>query len=320
MARYVTVSVVAPYTLTLPEKMTPEERLKAIMRHWKAQLEPVLPEKPDLIVLPEACDRFLHAGSDFDAAREWGEYYRVRGNRMQDFFAQIAKDNGCHIAYSAARQHEDGLWRNSTQLIGRQGEIEGIYDKNFLVVNEGAADGPYPMKCGRSAQVFPLDFGRVGCAICFDLNFDELRRQYMELKPELLLFSSMYHGGFMQQAWAYDCRSWFVGAVAGQDCRIINPVGEVVASSTNYFPHVTAAINLDYAVCHLDFNWEKFRAAKAKYGRKVGFRDPGKTGAVLLTSETDEFTVGDLVKEFEIELLDDYFERSRRGRDGRIDL
>ena len=134
-----------------------------------------------------------------------------------------------------------------------------------------------------------------------------------------MLFSSMYHGGFMQQAWAYDCRSWFAGAVAGQDCRIINPVGEVIASSTEYFPYVTATINLDYAVCHLDFNWDKFRAAKAKYGRKVGFRDPGRIGAALLTSETDEFTVWDIVKEFEIELLDDYFDRSRISQQSRIE-
>ena len=318
MARYVTVSVVAPRTAVLPENMTLEERLQAMMQHWENQIAPVLPDKPDIIVLPEACDRYYYTG-DFPGSKEWGEYYRLRGNRMRDFFAEMAKKNNCYIAYSAARQAEDGFFRNSTQLIGRKGEVEGIYNKTFLVVDEGAPNGPYPMKCGSGAKIFPLDFGKVGCAICFDLNFDELRHEYMEKKPELLLFSSMYHGGFMQQAWAYDCRSWFVGAVAGQDCRIINPVGSVVATSTNYFPYVTAKINLDYAVCHLDFNWDKFRAAKAKYGSKVGFFDPGKTGAALLTSETDEFTVMDIVKEFDIELLDDYFERSRISQRSRIE-
>lgn len=318
MARYVTISVLGPGTARLPKNMTVEERVQAMMKHWEKQIAPVLPEKPDIIVMPEACDRY-YSGSEFCSPEEWGEYYRVRGNRMRDFFAQIAKKNNCYIAYPACRQHEDGTWRNSTQLIGRQGEVEGIYNKTFLVVTEGVPNGPYPMKCGKGAQVFPLDFGRVGCAICFDLNFAELRHQYAEKKPELMLFSSMYHGGFVQQVWAYDCRSWFVGAISNQDCRIINPVGEVIASSTNYSPYVTATINLDYAVCHLDCNEDKLRAVKAKYGRKVGLRVPEKVGVALLTSETDEFTVWDIVKEFEIELLDDYFERSRISRRSRIE-
>lgn len=319
MARYVTVSIVAPAIAGQRDGLSAEERVQEMMRHWEGQLAPVLPEKPDIILLPEACDRYTRPGADISWSQELGEYYRVRGNRMRDFFARIARENGCYIAYSAARQLEDGSFRNSTQLLGRQGKTEAIYNKNFLTVYEGLPGSPYPMQCGRSAEVFPLDFGRVGCAICFDLNFDELRRQYVEKKPELMLFSSMYHGGFMQQAWAYDTRSWFAGAVAGQDCRIINPVGEVIASSTNYFPYVTAKINLDYAVCHLDFNWDKFRAAKKKYGSALGFRDPGKIGAALLTSETEELTAADIIREFDIELLDDYFARSRRSRNERIE-
>lgn len=316
MARYVTVSIVAPAPLSIPMGWTPEQQLEEMMAHWKRQIGPVLPEKPDIIVLPEACDRFAGPAASPEA---WRAYYDLRGDKMRDMFAQIARDNHCYIAYSAARRAEDGFFRNSTQLIGRDGQVEGIYNKNHLVVKEGPLDGPLPMLCGKDAPVFPLDFGRLGCAICFDLNFDELRHKYMESRPELLLFSSMYHGGFLQQAWAYDCHCWFAGAVAGQDCRIVSPVGEVVASSTNYFPYVTATINLDYAVCYLDENWDKFQAAKAKYGRKVGFHDPGKTGTVLLTSECDDFTAQDLVKEFDIELYDHYFNRCRDSQHVRIE-
>jgi len=311
MARYVKISIVGPSPLELPENMTHEERIQAMMRHWERQIAPVLPEKPDLIVLPEACDRYAGFGADEESR---GEYYRTRGNRFRDFFAQMAKQQRCNIAYSAQIQMEDGYYRNATFLLDREGGIAGVYKKNHMVIYECKLDGPFPGLCGKDAPIVELDCGRVGCSICFDLNFEELRRRYMAQKPEIMLFSSMYHGGFHQQVWAYECRSWFAGAVAGQDCRIINPVGEVIASSTNYFPYVTATVNLDYAVCHLDFNWQKFRAAKDKYGSKVGFRDPGKIGAALLTSETDEFTVWDIVREFDIEVLDDYFARSREAR------
>jgi hypothetical protein len=51
-------------------------------------------------------------------------------------------------------------------------------------------------------------------------------------------------------------------------------------------------------------------AMKAKYGKKVKVYDPGHLGAVLISSETDEFAIKDMIKEFELELLDEYLERS----------
>lgn len=315
MARYVTVSALCPPPLELPARIDNEARVRRMLEHWRTQLERVLPDKPDLIVVPEVCDRYTGEGA---SACEWREYYEVRGERVRELFARIAKENHCHITYPAIRAIGDGSWRNSIQLLGRDGRVEGVYDKNHLVVSEGVPGGPIPMRCGGDAPVFDLDIGRAGCAICFDLNFDELRQKYMRSKPELLIFSSMYHGGFMQQAWAYDIRCYFIAAVAGQDARVLSPVGEVLARSTNYFNHVTATINLDCAVCHLDENWARFSAAKAKYGRKFGFRDPGRIGAVLISSECDELTVDDIIAEFHIERLDDYFERCRRDRADRL--
>lgn len=158
--------------------------------------------------------------------------------------------------------------------------------------------------------MFQTDFGRVGMAICFDLNFHELLERYAKQRPDLIIFSSMYHGGLMQGYWAYYCRSYFVGAIAGPENNILNPLGARVACSTNYLPRVTAAINLDYQVVHLDENWEKLEAVKKKYGRGVTVFDPGFVGAVLLTSELDDVTSEEMVREFGIELWDDYYKRS----------
>lgn len=51
-----------------------------------------------------------------------------------------------------------------------------------------------------------------------------------------------------------------------------------------------------------------------KYGEKLTIHDPGHVGAVMLTYEGDDKTVWDIVKEFEIEPLDDYFNRCRKHR------
>jgi hypothetical protein len=76
------------------------ERMKLL---WKREIEKVLPDKPDLIVLPECCDEFSGLSS-----KENIEYYRVRKDQIRDYFMEIAKENNCYIAYSAMREY----WTN----------------------------------------------------------------------------------------------------------------------------------------------------------------------------------------------------------------
>jgi hypothetical protein len=101
-----------------------------------------------------------------------------------------------------------------------------------------------------------------------------------------------------------------VTSIAGPPSAILSPVGNILASTTNYLDFVTATVNLDCRVVHLDFNWEKLRAVKAKYGPEVSIYDPGYLGAVLIASESAEMTCDDLIDEFGIERLDDYWARS----------
>ena len=86
-------------------------------------------------------------------------------------------------------------------------------------------------------------------------------------KPDLIIFSSMYHGGIVQQEWAYNCRAYFAGAICGCQSRILNPFGEECATSTNYQDYITGRINLDYALAHIDRNRAsgKFRTVSRHY-------------------------------------------------------
>jgi predicted amidohydrolase len=311
MANYVKISTIGPRPLA-EHPRTGQAAVDRMIAFWEGKLDQVLPERPDLIVLPEACDRYpAHSMAERLA------YYRTRGTQVRDFFANVARQQRCHIAYSAAREMPDGTWRNSTQVIGRDGQVLGIYNKNHVVVTETTEGG---ILCGRDACKIECDFGRVGCAICFDLNFDEIRLQYVREKPDLILFSSMYHGGLMQGYWAYSCRAHLVTSIAGPPSTILSPVGNVLASTTNYFDFVTATVNLDCQVVHLDFNREKLRAMKATYGPRVSIYDPGYLGAVLIASESDEMTIDDLVEEFGIERLDDYWARSLAHRHNPLNM
>lgn len=304
--RNIRVTALGPKAMTVEPGLSDRQIADRAIAHWDRWIERVLPERPDLIVLHEACDRPENLSS-----RRKAEYYRGRGLRVLEHMQTLARREGVNIAYSSEHPDNEGRLRNRTSFIGRDGSIRGWYDKNHLVWEENSEQG---IAFGETAPVIRMDFGTVAGVICFDLNFDPLKEQYIQSRPELLVFSSMYHGGFVQQQWAYSCRSWFVGAVCGLPCTVINPVGEVVAQSTNYYPYVSHTINLDYAVAHLDYNWEKLDALRRKYGRGVEVRDPGLLGAVLITSETEGVSAMDMVAEFQIELLDDYMARSLKHR------
>jgi len=277
MSRLAKIAVVSPAMLSVDDRLSHSQIIERMKEHWEKEFSQVLVDSPDLIVVGE-------------------------------FFAQTAKGHKCYITYSAVRELDDGTFRNSTVIYDRQGKIAGIYDKNHPTVPE-IEENILP---GKKAPVIECDFGRVACAICFDLNFDELRSQYVEQSPDLILFSSMYHGGdIVQENWAYSCRAYFVGAIAPHDCpsQIRNPFGQVIASTTNYFDFVVKTVNLDYCLAHLDFNWEKLKALKDKYKDEVEIYDPGLVGAVMITSNISKSAI-ELAREFEIELLDEYFKRS----------
>jgi hypothetical protein len=300
---YVTIATIGSGPASVAADAEPQKVVVKMIAHWKKQFEQVLPDRPDLIVVPEACDR----PGGFDA-ENLQEYYKVRKDRVQQFFARTARENKCYIVYSAYRVMPDGTMRNSSVLIDRKGNVAGIYNKNHPTIGE-IEKGTL---CGKDAPVFECDFGRVVMAICFDLNFDELRLKYTKARPDLIIFSSMYHGGLMQSYWAYSCRCHFVGAIAGRTTpsEIRNPLGQVITSTTNYFNFTVAKVNLDCELVHLDYNWERLRKLKAKYGPKVIISDPGCLGAVLISSEHEEISIDEMIKEFEIEMLDDYFLRA----------
>lgn len=283
-----------------------------MLSYWALQVGNVLSSKPDFILLPETCD----SPSGLTPEEE-KVYIQERHSQVLDMLAVIARDNNCYIAVGTKRLLVDGSYRNSLVLIDRKGVVQDVYDKNYPTIDEMNAG----IKPSNKTPIFSCDFGTVAPAICFDLNFQELRERYVKAKPDIIIFSSAFHGGLAQTTWAYSCRAYFVSAIGGKNLlsEIRNPLGEVVRASTNYFNYAVASINLDCQLAHLDYNWEKLANLKKKYGESVTIHDPGKLGSVLISSFDQNITAVDMIKEFEIELLDEYFERSRSLRESMVE-
>jgi len=299
MARYVKISVIGA---AMYERGN-SSGVDAAITHLRAEIDQVLPDHPDLIVLPEFCDMCRS-----DSIDQYRALSSERGDAIVEFLAGIARQYGTWITCPSLRQNERGSWRNGIHLIDRQGKVAGTYDKNCLTMGELEAG----IKPGTETPVVKTDFGSVAMAICFDLNFDELRARVAKARPDLILFCSMYHGGLMQEYWAYSCRAHFAAAVTGLPSRVISPVGQTLASTTNYFDFVTTRINLDCSVVHLDYNAEKLRDLKRKYGPGVTILDPGLLAPVLVSSEIEGVTADDMLNEFGIQTLDIYLDRCRQ--------
>jgi hypothetical protein len=307
----VRVISIGPLTPVIDPSLSPQEIVDTMIGFWDSYMEQVLPYHPDLIVLPEACDRpaGLHARRDLEM-----EYYRQRGTRILDHFAKIAKANKTYIVYSSKFKMEDGTFHNASILINRSGKVAGTYYKNYPTMGE-IDSGILP---GKEATVFQCDFGTVGMLICFDLNFEELKKEYAKKHPDILIFSSRYQGGIMQKYWALSCRSFFVSACEGipfLTSEIYSPLGERLAwSNSHYLNFAYAEINLDSKVIHRDNTMGKLLELKKKYGDDVTIEDPSLLDMVLLSSYSDTLTVEQMMEEAGIESADSYLYRSEQLR------
>jgi hypothetical protein len=277
--------------------------IEQMISFWDKYLEIILADKPDIIVLPEACDRYW----DFTgAAKE--EYYEARGDRITNHFANITEQHKCYIAYSSYRKAPDGDWRNATELFDRNGCSMGMYFKNFPTLGEVNNGKVVP---GAETPVFECDFGRLGCFICFDVNFTELCQQYQQLNPDLMLYSSAGHERLMEDFWAYQCGCHMVTSMSDPPARIISPLAETLATTTAATHAITKRINLDCALV-FRLNNEVFKDVKKAYGSRVSICETGRSGSVLLSAEADGLTINEVIDEFGLTRTHQYFEETRQ--------
>ena len=254
----------------------------------------------DLVVTCEGMESIGQTMQEAASAAQPGPL----GQAYRDF----ARRNGCTVAGSL-KLAEQGKVYNALVFLGPGGEWLGDYRKAYPTAGE-LAQGISP---GDGARVVTTPAGRLGGAICFDLNFDELWNAYRQLRPDVLCFSSMFHGGHMQQNWAYQCRSYFAGACKDNTSDILDPLGRVL-NSTNYYNRIAwARVNLDRFVMHQDRNNTRFAQIRRKYGNAILIDVAPDLGTAILYSLSTDFSAQDVAREFALVDIDTYFAESRQA-------
>ncbi|MCS7223286.1 MAG: carbon-nitrogen hydrolase family protein [Armatimonadetes bacterium] len=267
-------------------------------------LDEAMWDQPDLVCLPET---FTGLGCDH---KRWLETSETLDGETVSLMCERARKGKTWIICPILLTKDNGL-ANSAVVINRYGDIVGVYEKMFPTIGE-MESGVVP---GLSAPSFETDFGRVGCAICFDLNFEEVAKSLRQNGAELVCFCSMYPGGRQVQNWALEYGFWMLTAIASPQSLLVNPLGRILAQSQpNYRPIISASVNLDSVVIHLDYNYEKMKKLKEAYGPDAEWEVSQPEGRSLLTCHRKDATVWDWVKEFDLEPLADYFQRARKVR------
>jgi len=252
----------------------------------------------DLVVLSEGVSAVGQRVEEAESVDEPGPFLGT--------YMDFASSERCHVA-GPVKLVEGADVFNSIAFVGPRGQVLGAYNKVHLTIGEIQSG----LRSGRSAVVLDTAIGRLGGVICFDLNFEAIRKAYRAERPDILAFASMYHGGLMQQVWAYDCRSFFASALPFIGGGIIDPFGRALALTDCYSPVAIADVNLDRVMVHLDYNRERFPEIKRKYLDEVDIDVPPNVGPALITSASDKRTARDIAQEFGLELLDAYLERSK---------
>jgi len=222
-------------------------------------------DKPDLILLTEGCIQ----NAPESAGREEQD---ARAEPLPEFgpitrsLSAKAKQHHAYIIASYYRKAAKGPGRyNSAVLLDRQGKLAGFYDKTFPTIGE-IESGILP---GHGAVVFDTDFGRVGAMICFDLNFPELLAEYKQQRAELICFLSAFRGGKRVPSAAMQNECFIATSVPGENGLIVDPLGRTLAESGQYAAIIFARVNLDSRVAHIDYNVDRVRRMKQKYGPAV---------------------------------------------------
>ncbi len=267
-------------------------------------------DKPDIILLTEGCMQNTPRSAKREEKNARSEPLPTPGP-ITRFLARKAKQHRTYIIASYWRKDPQGRGRyNSAVLIDRQGKLVGYYDKVFPTIGE-MEEGVIP---GRQAVVFDTDFGRIGAMICFDLNFPELAAEYKEQGVELLCFLSAFRGGKMVPALAMKNQCFFASAVPEEGGVIVDPLGRTLAESSRYGRIIFSRINLDSQIVHIDFNIDRVRRLKEKYGPLVKVETASPEAVYFLTSLHPDKSIGEMMREFKIDTRDAYLDRARSVR------
>ena len=164
------------------------------------------------------------------------------------------------------------------------------------------------------APVFKTDFGTVGMQICADASWEENWQALKTNGAEMVFFPSQgpYSNTLSNHAWI---NHYYIISATGEDARIIDMTGDVIASDGEFARWVCAPVNLEKVFIHIWPQTLKFKDIQKKYGRKIRFHVYHKENWATLESLDAEVKVLDILKEYDLPSYDEQIREAKAIQD-----
>lgn len=293
---------------TLCQARYPATSVDQMRQHTLSLLSLAASQKSDLVCLPETC-----VSPSVQLPLE--QLAETVPGPTTDAAGRIARQHRCYVICPLVTWR-DGAFLNSAIVIGRAGEIIGIYDKLQPVTSSPDytlfESGTMP---GRHLPLFDLDFGRVGIQICFDAGFPQHWQRLADEGARAVFWCSAYNGGYPLQTYAALHGYYVISSVRTDRAKVIDPCGTVLAETDAIKNVICRDINLDYALCHSDFNYGIPDRIAEKYGDRVDVRSHTDAGLFLVEPTDPSLTIAQLQQELGFETRQAYFRRHQCAYD-----
>jgi len=228
--------------------------------------------------------------------------------------SRLARKHHTYIVCPIDREHGEHHY-NSAVLLDRAGKVACIYDKIFPVWQQECV--PLDVVPGKQVKVYDADFGRVGLAICFDVNWAPLWKGLANHGAELVIWPSAYSAGRSLQAQATLYNYYIVSATWLPDCHVFDIDGEKMiydAHNRDAKTNITrVTLDLDRCIFHQDLNYpDKLHKLLAERGDDVAQEKLLKLeGWFVLKAKRPGVSARKLAREYGLEELRHYINRSQ---------
>jgi len=273
---------------------------------WTCEMiDRIAPQKPDIIVLMETFNTLRSpVNHPQGAERPDGETIRRMGGK--------AREIGSYMICPYTERRGNHIF-NTAAVLDREGKYIGCYDKRHPTKGE-IDDWIVPGQ--EKPGVIKTDFGKIAIQICFDANWPEDWWDLKKAGAEIIFFCSAYPAGRLLNAMATVFNVPIVSAAYPPwTCRIVDRDGLQVAKQGVYQQWVFGEIDLDNPLFHLDYHVEKLNRIRRDFGPDVEIKIYEEEAWWRVIPKRDDLDILDIIREYELEPLEEYRKRSLRQQD-----
>lgn len=257
----------------------------------------------DIIVLPELC-----------RGQATGTEEMLQGPTVSAM-AALAKRHSAYIAVPIDRSDKSRRL-NSVVLLDRSGNIATVYNKAYPYWSE--YDVSPPVSPGDDICVYHADFGRIGIATCFDINFPEVWQGLADEGADLVIWPSAYSAGRSLQAHAINHHYYIVTSTQCADCIVYDITGERLLYQHSAPINVSGiTLDLDRGIYHTNFNLEKRDKLLKEHSEIEQEQWLELEQWFVLRAKRSGVSARALAREYGLEELRPYINRSRAAIDRR---